>query len=81
MGERFIIIGTEKSQCHTCYGFFYPTSDYHRQCESRTEFPPDFPEITKPNPHAFCSPECERSAIDESRKARIENERMLRETA
>ncbi len=81
MGMDGVFIIGEKCQCNTCFVFFRPDSEYHRNCESRTSFPADFPTASKTNPYAYCSETCERIAIDDVRVARIEFERMLQETA
>jgi hypothetical protein len=84
--EAVMVVGEEKSLCHTCHALFdpydmrSPNGEYLESCEARTtsgrSFPKHLPEFAKADPHAFCSADCEQESIDGNALDEIETQRM-----
>jgi hypothetical protein len=87
--EAVMVVGEEKSLCHSCHGFFdpydmqSPNGEYLESCEARTKsggpFPKDLPRFAEHDPHAFCSAPCEQDAIDLTCVDRTEFQRMAQD--
>src|SRR5208282_835918 len=87
--EAVVVVGEEKSLCHTCHSLFAPwdmespNGEYLESCEARTKssgtFPKHLPTFAKNDPHAFCSAECEQDAVDANALDAIEMSRMAQD--